>query len=515
MSVVTKILPAYAYFQYSDDPNIVAFFTAYNGITLSAPIAINSISWDAGVATVVSTVPTNIALNSTFSVIISGVTPYYYNTAQTTVNTYADPGSATETVPFGATSVLIETYGGGGGGMADDYGANQTYGGGGGAYSAITMEVVAGDVLSFTVGSGGLGSLESDPQYTPGANGQASSVTGYVYGGIVNISAGGGGGAYYDADTSTFLPGAGGVAIGCDVSKNGNPGDPITGDGGKAAGLLGGVGGLFDNDGGTGEGANPPYVGSPYGGGGGGAIGYADAGNGANGLVVFTYFGTTDVVDSLCVIATVTSTDTKTFTYELPLESADPATVNGFWQYCPSQPASQGYLDLVNALNLPNYLVHTGALLDWVGASLYGQSRANLATASPIMIGPYNTYQMNTLQFNQIKRIFPFGETPVILTDANYISILQWNNYKGDGYQCTFRWLKRRIQRFLYGTFEVNCIPTPNPEETYNVGVQFLGDYAIQIEIPETNPNSLVLKACILSRVLEIPDQYIYTVQLV
>jgi len=199
------------------------------------------------------------------------------------------------------------------------------------------------------------------------------------------------------------------------------------------------------------------------------------------------------------------------FSYPLPTDPG-PDFEGANYQNLNLQPASQGYLDLTNSIIIPDYLNLSSPLLDWVGESIYGQSRSNVANASPILIGPYNTYQLNTLQWNQSKLIEPIGESSIILSDANYISVLLWNNYKGDGYQCTIRWLKRRVQRFLYGIFVVDGNLTPNPDQTYDVSIVFTGPYAITITVPASNANSSLLKACLLSKVLEVPQQYLYTV---
>ena len=207
--------------------------------------------------------------------------------------------------------------------------------------------------------------------------------------------------------------------------------------------------------------------------------------------------------------------DQPYFTYEL---ASDPGAFDvGNYQIIPEQPASQGYLDEVNALNLPNYLDQTGSLLDWVGHSLYGQNRFDLPTLLPLLIGPYNTYVLNTMKFANTRRIEPRGETVITITDLDYQRILQWNNYKGDGFYCTIRWVKRRVQRFLEGIFSYESMLSPNPEETYQVSVQIIG-FAVVITL-YTGVDSMslasTLQACILSKILEIPFQYNFSVVIV
>lgn len=172
---------------------------------------------------------------------------------------------------------------------------------------------------------------------------------------------------------------------------------------------------------------------------------------------------------------------------------------------------SQGYLDQSNALNLPNYLIQTGDLLDWVGIGIYGEYRYNLPIARPNAIGPYNTWALNTEVINTFKLIGSGGV--IVVDDLAFQRILQWNNFKGDGFYFTIRWLKRRIQRFLSGTLF--------PDETYQISIVHTPVidpppyYAYTITITSgTTPLTLVpvLAAALQSNVLITPFQYTFTV---
>ena len=128
----------------------------------------------------------------------------------------------------------------------------------------------------------------------------------------------------------------------------------------------------------------------------------------------------------------------------------------------------QDYVDTFNALNLPIYTGHpslvAGALLDWVGAGLYGMTRPALSSGQPVVMGPLNTWGPNwifpmwgtaprsvAVKFGlNILQFLSIGDV-VITDDDLYRRILTWHLYKGDSNYFDIRFIKRRIWRFLYG----------------------------------------------------------------
>lgn len=120
---------------------------------------------------------------------------------------------------------------------------------------------------------------------------------------------------------------------------------------------------------------------------------------------------------------------------------------------------TQEYVDWFNDINLPIYTNLNGALLDWVGQGLYGLIRPSISsTTISNVIG----------QIASVKHHGPSGPTPNIAPgisttqifststvidtpDDIYKRILTWWFYKGDGFDFSIPWLKRRIARFLYG----------------------------------------------------------------
>lgn len=230
---------------------------------------------------------------------------------------FANPGSATWTVPAGVTSIRVVATGGAGGGDNYRYGLGE---GGNGAVVTTTLGVAPGQVLSLVVGGGGApgggaGQILGATNYGGGAGGGSTNVDA---GAAVQIIAGGGGGGY--ANGSTFYntggngcgngfaggngndlsagdtPGAGGGnGVGGIGSQSAN-GTTVNGsNGGSGSGGPGGFGGpnLFGGSGGIGTGPGSGGEGGQgfssstlaqiFGAGGGGGYGGGGGGNGMQG----------------------------------------------------------------------------------------------------------------------------------------------------------------------------------------------------------------------------------------
>lgn len=167
---------------------------------------------------------------------------------------------------------------------------------------------------------------------------------------------------------------------------------------------------------------------------------------------------------------------------------------------------AQGYLDDINALDLPIYTTKSGMMLDWVALGIYGVNRPSLSTGTAFTpLGVYDTVPFNETAYSEdIKG----GEvTNYVVTDDYFKRILTWNFYKGDGFQFNAVWLKRRVKRFLYG---FNGVDFPI-EETYQVSVTFPSPGTIEIGVPDIEA-SPILNACIIQGVLNVPFQYNITV---
>jgi hypothetical protein len=203
-----------------------------------------------------------------------------------TVRTYAAAGSFTETVPVGASQVIIEVYGGGGSGGVSSSGSSSIFGGAGGAgYSKKTLTLVRSDggktcaVVVAQLVSG----INTGVSNQAGTTGNLSSVnTSNLANGSGTLIQANGGGA---GPNGTTTGGAAGTATGGDTNTAGTAGNSgaSNGHGGAGAGPSGSAGG--------GAGGAEAIDGTQPGGGGGGGSGLIDglSGAGALGKVVFTY----------------------------------------------------------------------------------------------------------------------------------------------------------------------------------------------------------------------------------
>ena len=169
---------------------------------------------------------------------------------------------------------------------------------------------------------------------------------------------------------------------------------------------------------------------------------------------------------------------------------------------------AQNYLNTFNTLNLPIYTSDTitGALLDWVANGLYGIQRPSLSEARDFSgLGVYNTIPYNTEAYSRDIQSSPAGF--YVVDDDFYKRIITWNFFKGDGFQYNTTWLKRRVQRFLYG---VNGI-YPQVEETYTISITYTAPNIITIDVPALDA-SPILNSAIQSGALALPFNYEYVV---
>lgn len=182
------------------------------------------------------------------------------------------PGAGSWRVPCGVTSVTVELWGAGGGGGGSNTNNSGGSGGGSGGYSIKTFPVVAGELISYSIGKGGTGGVANSGK---GGDGEKSTISA--------MTANGGGGGAGNGGTI----GAGGTASGGTTNTTGNSGTKGGSSGGSGGpapnGGLGGVGGANVNGG---NGVNP--------GGGGGGGEYGDSSNrsggaGGDGQIRITY----------------------------------------------------------------------------------------------------------------------------------------------------------------------------------------------------------------------------------
>jgi hypothetical protein len=167
---------------------------------------------------------------------------------------------------------------------------------------------------------------------------------------------------------------------------------------------------------------------------------------------------------------------------------------------------SQSRLDATNNLNLPIYTKQIAPLLDWTVYAIYGERRPSLGSPAQFSpLGVYDTVPYDTTAYTE--NITIGTSSFYIVDDDIFKRILTWNFYKGDGFQYTTSWLKRRVKRFLLG---IDGVDFPI-DQTYNISVVYSSNNTITITIPNYAIAPIFVSA-LESGVLHLPFQYNYTV---
>jgi hypothetical protein len=188
------------------------------------------------------------------------------------VQTFTSSGSFQ--VPAGVIQVEVEVWGGGAGSFASTSSAASGGGGGGGYARKRLTGLTPGQVISVTVGSGGIGGTVGGSSAT---GGQSSAFGAF-------ISAAGGTLNPYATVSSPQLGGGGGMGQGGDVNLTGSAGQPgVMGVGGMGGGAP--MGGMQNSGTAGNPGTSPGGGASGAGTGSNGSTPYTGA-NGASGLVV-------------------------------------------------------------------------------------------------------------------------------------------------------------------------------------------------------------------------------------
>ena len=168
--------------------------------------------------------------------------------------------------------------------------------------------------------------------------------------------------------------------------------------------------------------------------------------------------------------------------------------------------AAQSYVDWFNDVNLPDYTGLSGDLLDWVGNGLYGVRRPVKTTVeTPGTTGALATFKVAGMPLSSA------GEATVtasqFVSDDIYRRVITWGFYKGDGFNFSIPWLKRRVCRFFLGTGDgftpLVCVgfdDTTTPLPTCNIG--WTGDAAL---LPE-------FESLIASGDLPLPYRFQYSI---
>lgn len=147
-----------------------------------------------------------------------------------------------------------------------------------------------------------------------------------------------------------------------------------------------------------------------------------------------------------------------------------------------------------------------GALLDWCANGLYGVSRPVLTTSASTSRGPINTFVIDS-GVPLGSRVTLTTGTTMIASDDFYKRTLTWILYRGDGFQFSLPWLKRRLARFLYGPNGVD----PGVQGTPYVSVTCSGTL-LTITILSFMTIASQMAQALVDGLLPLPFQYIYSI---
>ncbi len=227
-------------------------FTAPNSATTAVTGTVNAASTLSGTMYCTIKDSTGGTINtSTVSWSLQNTSPAF--SGQTDL--YTTPGSHTETIPTGATTMVVEVWGGGAsGGVGEVYSGVPALGGGGGAggYSRSSYNVSGsnGKTISLTVGSAGasvsgIGAVGNAGSSSTVSSGSYSISTMTGSGGSAGTNIGGGSGGTASGGTQANTSGGAG-APGSHAGGNGAGGTAVSGNNGSAYG-AGGSGGTSPN----------------------------------------------------------------------------------------------------------------------------------------------------------------------------------------------------------------------------------------------------------------------------
>lgn len=167
----------------------------------------------------------------------------------------------------------------------------------------------------------------------------------------------------------------------------------------------------------------------------------------------------------------------------------------------------QGWVDAFNQLNLPVYSLLSGQLLDWVAQGLYGLARPILSLQQKVssQSGPYNSIEYDRIPYDAGLVIGPVAGSYLLVNDDQFKRMITWHVYKGDGFQFSTRWLKRRVHRFING-----ANGTDASDNTFDVSITYSG-INVTIGVPKSSVGA-VLQYAVSDGVLALPFQWNFSV---
>lgn len=130
-------------------------------------------------------------------------------------------------------------------------------------------------------------------------------------------------------------------------------------------------------------------------------------------------------------------------------------------------------------VNLPIFIggYNGGDQLHWLVHGIYGQLPPSMVNSKTLIAGPYNTIMYDQIPYNGWKKTNE--NTQIVTSDDIFKRILTWNFYKGDGFNFSASWLKRRVRRFLEGDNGTDIVN----DQQWGVSVVFNGGGEITITL--------------------------------
>jgi hypothetical protein len=171
---------------------------------------------------------------------------------------------------------------------------------------------------------------------------------------------------------------------------------------------------------------------------------------------------------------------------------------------------AQSYLDGFNSLSLPYWPASNihGDFLDWIVSGIYGQSRPYVKISEgSVAKGAYNTIEYNVIPYARLKRFTP-GKTQY-LPDEYFKRILTWNFYKGDGFQFSVPWLKRRLARFIHG----RAGEDPKLQNTFDISITSKNGF-FDITVPDYGDGvGKFLITAVQQKLVNLPFIYTFNIK--
>lgn len=156
---------------------------------------------------------------------------------------------------------------------------------------------------------------------------------------------------------------------------------------------------------------------------------------------------------------------------------ADDDNIRAFFDAYNNQ--AQAIYDWMKGANLPIFIggFNSGSQLNWIAYGIYGQTPPSMVSSKSVTYGPYNTIYFNQLAYNKRKKISTNSQ--IVASDDVFKRIMTWNFYKGDGFNFTTTWLKRRVRRFLEGSLGTDVVN----DQQWGISVSYTGDGGIEIDL--------------------------------